>query len=125
MKTTKYSSVTDKNLDRLAGLLSRELASPSLTDQIPDSAHIFHGSHSDASLTQENLKLVGKILLGMTLGYVEEAPLIMVYEYKPGKHTAIDFSTPTQKDTAQEFIESFQERSQQNLTARLNELLVA
>jgi hypothetical protein len=47
-------------------------------------------------LIQANLKLVSKALLGMTLGYVDEAPLVMVYEYKPGQQTVFDLSTAAQ-----------------------------
>lgn len=85
-------SMTDKNLDRLASLLERELEQPKLANQIPDGAHVFHGSHEDDALTQANLELASKISLGMTLGYVEDAPLIMVFETKSGERTVIDLS---------------------------------
>lgn len=123
MVEINQTSVTDKNLDRLAALLNREIEKPDLAERIPDGAHIFHGSYNDSALTQSNLKLVSKILLGMTLGYVDEAPLVMVYEYKAGQQTVVDLSTTVQKGQVQKFIEFFQEQSRQNLTVRLDALL--
>lgn len=84
--------LTDKNLDQLADFLNQELAHPTLGSQIPDGAHIFHGSYNDKELTQENLNLATNLLLGMTLGYVEGAPLIMLFEYGHGKQTVVDLS---------------------------------
>ncbi len=121
----EQNSVTDKNLDRLTAFLSREIESPSLAERIPDGAHIFHGSYNDMALTRENLRLLSKILLGMTLGYVEEAPLVMVYEYKGGQQMVVDLSTAAQKGQVQKFIETFQEQSQQHMTVKINELLAA
>jgi len=125
MVETNQTSVTDKNLDRLAALLNREIERSDLAERIPDGAHIFYGSYNDSALTQSNLKLVSKILLGMTLGYVDEAPLVMVYEYKASQQTVVDLSTAAQKGQVQKFIESFQEQSRQNLTVRLDALLAA
>ncbi len=124
MGQSNQVSSTDKNLDRFAKFLNDELERPSLAKQVPIGAHIFHGSYSDTSLTQVNLKLASKILLGMTLGYVEEAPLMMVFEDKPGHHMVIDLSTVVQKDKAQRFIETFQDQSQQEMGAKINELIV-
>jgi hypothetical protein len=61
----------------------------------------------------------------MTLGYIEDAPLVMVFEYKPGRQTAIDLSSEWQKGKAQAFIEMFQEQSQQDMTVKINEFLAA
>ena len=124
MQANEQTSLTDKNLDRFAEFLKHELKQPNLAEQIPDGTHIFHGSYSDTALTQANLKLASKILLGMTLGYVEEAPLAMVFEYKPDKHTVIDLSTET-KNKAQEFIQRFQEQSQQDVVSKLDALIAA
>jgi len=125
MGTNRQTSITDKNLDRLAEFLKRELEQPTLAAQIPGGAHIFHGSYSDTELTQANLKLATNILLGMTLGYVEEAPLMMVFEYKPGQETLIDLSSEVYKRKAQRFVETFREQSQQEIAVEINELLMA
>ncbi|MGH7598150.1 MAG: hypothetical protein ACREOI_17495 [bacterium] len=125
MQISEQTSLTDKNLDRLADLLDHGRAEPNLVEQIPDKAHIFHGSFYDAALTQANLKLANKILLGMILGYVEEAPLVMVFEHTPGKKIVIDLSSEAQKGRVQQFIEMFQEQSQQEATVRINGLLAA
>ena len=125
MQTNEQTNLTGKYLDRFADLLNRELESPGLVEYIPNGAHIFHGSYNDAALTQGNLKLLSKTLLGMTLGYIEEAPLVMVYEYKPGLQTVFDLSTAAQKGKVQEFIETLQEQSRQSIAAKLNELLAA
>ena len=125
MGTNRQASITDKNLDRLAEFLNRELGQPTLAAQIPSGTHIFHGSYSDAELTQANLKLATNILLGMTLGYVEEAPLMMVFEYKPGQETLIDLSSEVYKRKAQRFVEAFCEQSQQEMAVEINELLAA
>jgi hypothetical protein len=125
MQISEQASLTDKNLDRLADLLNQGRTEPNLFEQIPNEAHIFHGSFHDAALTQANLTLANKILLGMTLGYVEEAPLVMVFEHKPGEKIVIDLSSEAQKGRVQQFIEMFQEQSQQEATVRINELLAA
>jgi len=123
MQMSEQTNLTEKNLDRLADFLSHELGRPGLAEQIPDGSHIFHGSYGDTALTHANLKLAGKILLGMSLGYVEEAPLVMVFEYQPGKRIVINLSIEELKDKVQEFIEMFQEQSRDNVTFKLNELL--
>ena len=125
MGTNRQTSITDKNLDRLAEFLNRELEQPTLAAHIPSGAHIFHGSYSDAELTQANLKLATNILLGMTLGYVEEAPLMMVFEHKPGQETLIDLSSEVYKRKAQRFVETFCEQSQQEMAVEINELVAA
>jgi hypothetical protein len=125
MQTNEQTNLTDKNLDCFAELLNRELESPGLVEYIPNGAHIFHGSYCDAALTQENLKLISKTLLGMTLGYIEEAPLVMIYEYKPGQQTVFDLSTAAQKGKVQEFIQTLQEQSRQSMAIKINELLAA
>jgi hypothetical protein len=124
MQVNEQTDLTEKNLARFAEFLNRELERPSLAEQIPEGTHIFHGSYSDTALTQANLKLASKVLLGMTLGYVEEAPLVMVFEYKPEKRAVIDLSTET-KSKAQEFIQRFQEQSQQNVISKLDALVAA
>ena len=125
MGKNNQTGLTDVNLDRLAEFLSRELEQPTLAAQIPNGAHIFHGSHADTALTQGNLQLISKILLGMTLGYVEDAPLLMVFEYEPGRQMVIDLSGEVQKDKARTFIEGFQEQSRHEMVVKINELVPA
>jgi hypothetical protein len=123
MRRNNQPSLTEKNLDQLAEFLSHELERPALGTQIPDGAHIFHGSYDDTTLTQANLELASKTLLGMTLGYIEEAPLVMVFEYQPGRRTLIDLSSKAQRGSARAFVERFRERSQQEMIIRINELV--
>ncbi len=118
-------SLTDKNLDRLAEFLNRELEHPALAAQIPNGAHIFQGSYNDTALTRANLQLVSKILLGMTLGYVENAPLVMVFEYKPGRQTVINLSDEVRKGKVRTFVERFQEQSRHEMVVEINELVSA
>ena len=49
----------------------------------------------------------------------------MLYEYQPGKQIVIDLSTEIPKGKVQDFIDSFQEQSQQEVTVKVNELLAA
>ena len=123
MKNNNDTNLTDKNLDRLADFLNQELENPTLASQIPDGAHIFHGSYSGTDLTQGNLKLATKILLGMVLGYIEDAPLMMLLEQKPGKQTLLDLSGMLPKEQVQAFIGRFQEQRQKEMTAEINKLL--
>ncbi len=122
MGTNSRISVTDKNLDRLATFLQREIERPFLATQIPDRAHIFHGAYDDNDLTQANLKLAANTLLGMMLGYVEEAPLVMVFEYNAGKKTVVDLASDTHKKKARTVIQSFREQSQRELNTKINKL---
>ncbi len=117
--------LTDKNLDHFEGFLSREMTGAGLAEQIPSGAHLFHGSYSDTALTEANLKLSSKILLGMTLGFVEEAPLMMVYEYQPGLQKIINLSSEPQKHKARGLIEVLQEQNQREVSSNLNELQAA
>ena len=119
------SDVTDRNLDRLADFLTSELKTPSVSDQIPDGAHLFHGTYTDLSLTNANLDLASEVLLGMILGYVEQAPLTMVFERAPGQNTVIDLSDETNKQRAEAFVELFRRDSQRSAVARISELLLA
>lgn len=123
MKANNDTNLTDKNLDRLSNFLNQELDNPTLSSQIPDGAHIFHGAYNDSDLTQENLNLAAKLLLGMTLGYVEDAPLMMVFEQKNGKHVLIDLSETLPKKQAQAFIGRFQKQSQKKMAAKINQFL--
>ena len=125
MEKDNQASLTDKNLDRLAEFLTRELEQPTFAAQIPNGAHLFYGSYDDTALTQANLQLVSKALLGMTLGYVEEAPLVMMFEYEPGRQTVIDLSDEAQKDKARMFVEGFQEQSQHEMVVKINGLVPA
>lgn len=125
MRTSNNTTITDKNLDRLATFLNRELERPTFASQIPSGTHIFHDSYRDAKLTEANFKLATDILLGMTLGYVEEAPLMMVFEYKPGQETLIDLSSKVYKRKARSFVETFRKQSQKDMTVDINELLPA
>ena len=123
MSDDKSISLTSKNLDQLADFLSNELANPTISSQIPDGAHIFHGSYKDSDLTQGNLKLAIKILLGMTLGYVEEAPLMMVFEQEHGEQSLLNLSEIIHKKQAEAFIGQFEKQNQKKMTAKLNQLL--
>ena len=115
-------SLTKGNLDRLTEFLNQELEQPKLAARIPSGAHLFYGSYNDTRLTKNNLRLATRILLGMTLGYVEAAPLIMVFEYKPGKETVIDLSSAVHKRKAKRLVETFREQSQQELVLEINDL---
>ena len=123
MRENNDTNLTGKNLDRLTNFLNQELENSTLASQIPDGAHIFHGSYSDTDLTQGNLKLATKILLGMTLGYIEDAPLMMLFEHKQGKQILLDLTGMLQKEQAQAFISRFQEQRQKEMTAEINKLL--
>lgn len=125
MRKNKQVSLTDKNLDRLAEFLNREMKQPVLSEQIPDGAHLFYGSYNDPTLTQENLRLVSKTLLGMTLGYIEDAPLVMMFEFKDGKQKVIDLSDEMEKAKIRSFIEKFQQERQHEMAAKINELIPA
>jgi hypothetical protein len=123
MKNNNDIGLTEKNLDLLAEFLTSELEGATLTAQIPNEAHIFHGSYNDSALTQANVELATRVSLGMALGYVEDAPLVMVFESKPGKHVVVDLSEELQK--ARTFIEVFQQQSQQNVADRINMAIAA
>ena len=123
MSANNDNDLTGKNLDRLTDFLNQELENSTLSAQIPDGAHIFHGSYSNTDLIQDNLKLAAKILLGMALGYVEYAPLMMLFEQKQGKQTLLDLSGVLRKEQAMAFIGRFQEQSRTKMTAKINQLL--
>lgn len=121
MQPDKQALSADKNFDRLVELLDREIKMPDLAKQIPNGAHILHGAYNDAALTRTNLKLASKILLGMALGYVEEAPLVMVFEQKPGQFKIVDLITQLQKQRVQMLITSLQDE----LSDKAEELIAA
>lgn len=123
MRKDNQISLTDKNLDCLSEFLSCELKQPTLAAQIPNKAHLFYGSYNDSSLTQANLRLVSKTLIGMTLGYVEDAPLVMMFEYKHGKQMVIDLLDEMGKAKNRAFIEEFQKQSQHEMVVKINELV--
>lgn len=125
MGKNNQASLTDRNLDRLAEFLNCELEQPTLAAQIPSGAHLFYGSYSDATLTQSNLQMVSKTLLGITLGYIKDAPLIMMFECEPGRQMVIDLSSEAQKDEARMLVEGFQEQSRYEMIVRINELVLA
>ena len=50
----------DQGLDQLAEFLENELHNPDISAEIPDGAHIFHGSHDDNTFTQENVAFASK-----------------------------------------------------------------
>ena len=124
MGRNNHTDVTDKNLDRLANFLTSELAVPSVSEQIPDGAHLFHGAYNDLSLTNANLDLASEVLLGMILGYVDQAPLMMLFERAPGQNTVIDLSDETSKQRAEAFIDLFRRDSQRGAVDRISELLL-
>ena len=121
-------SPTDGGVGSSGGLCQRGRVGAA---HIPDGAHIFHGSWNDATLTQANLQLASKTLPGMTLGYIEDAPLVMVFEYQPGRRAVVDLSSSevgtakTQRGSARGFVERFQERSQREIIVGINELAPA
>ena len=112
--------LTSKNLDSLTHLLTNEAGTNNVVNLIPSGAHIFHGSDQDTSLTKKNLRLASKILLGMTLGYVEEAPIVMVVKRKPDELEVIDLTNDLWKSKAHTFVESFHEQNQQQLAHVIN-----
>ena len=119
----RSKSTTDKNLDRMSSILSREVSSSTLSAEIPNGAHIFHGAYNDSGLTEDNLKMATNIMLGMTLGYVEEAPLVMIFEYQPNREALVDLSSEAYKKSAQVLIRTIQETNQRELSNRLDELV--
>jgi len=125
MGRNSNTDIRDKNLDRLADLLTSELQTSLLSHQIPDGAYLFHGAYNDLSLTNANLDLASEVLLGMILGYVEQAPLTMVFERAPGQNTVIDLSDETNKQRAEAFVELFRRDTQRNAVDRISELLLA
>ena len=124
MGRNNHTNVTDKNLDRLADFLTSEMAVPAMSDRIPDGAHLFHGAYNDLSLTNANLDLASEVLLGMILGYVEPAPLMMVFERAPGQNTVIDLSDEINKQRAEAFVDLFRRDSQRSAVNRIGELLL-
>ncbi|GEM_PF-1063202 len=124
MRRNSHTDITDKNLDRLAHLLIDEMGAPSLSDRIPDGAHLFHGAYDDLSLTNANLDLASKTLLGMILGYVEPAALCMVFERASGEKSVINLSDEAYKARAQAFVELFRKQSQRSAVEQLSELLL-
>lgn len=112
--------LTTKSLDRLAKFLSHQQDNVSIVDQIPDGAHIFHGAYDDTELTQGNINLASKIALGMALGYVEEAPLIMLFEDAQGKQVILNLSTSIFGEQSQQLIETYQKRSRKKVASRLH-----
>ncbi|MDI6736864.1 MAG: hypothetical protein QME42_11865, partial [bacterium] len=92
---------------------------PILAPQIPNGAHLFYGSYNDSDLTQANLQLASKALIGMSLGYVENAPLVMMFENKHGQQTVIDLSDEMEKARVRAFIEGFQKQSQYKMGSRV------
>lgn len=125
MRKNNQISLTDKNLNCLSEFLLNELNQPKLAAQIPDGAHLFYGSYNDPVQTQDNLRLVSKTLLGMILGYVEDAPLIMMFESKNGKLIIIDLSDEREKSKIRLFIENFQRQRQHEMVDKINELMPA
>lgn len=124
MAKYNQASVTEKNLDRLAYFLTSEIQQPTLAAQIPEGAHIFHGSYADLELTQANVNMAAAMLIEMALGIYEEAPLIMLYEYQSGQQAVIDLATEERKRKAQGLVETFQEQSQQEVVVEINDLMV-
>ena len=122
MGQSSQNNLTEKNLDKLTELLTREMKQPAIALHIPNGAHVFHGSNKDKALTQDNLQLISKTLLGMTLGFIEEAPLVMIFEYEAGKHTVINLSDKAYKKKAQTLIEGFQEQNRYEMISKINEL---
>lgn len=125
MADRNQTEVTNKNLDRLANFLTNELKQPTLAAQIPNGAHIFHGAYHDMALTEANLNMSAVTLMGMALGFREEAPVIMLFESKPGHQVIIDLATDERKHKIQKLAETLQEESQQEILGEINELMAA
>jgi hypothetical protein len=125
MKINNDNGITEKNLDYLAELLNQERNQSNFTVQIPSEAHIFYGSYHDTNLTQGNLELAARVMLGMALGYVDEAPLVMVFEHEPSKKMLIHLSNQAQKHQVQAFIDKFREENQRAMFAKINEPIAA
>lgn len=118
-RSTTNQSYTDATIDRFGGFLLNEMKQPALADQIPDGAHLFHGTFDAFELTQRSLQLAGDTLLGMMLGYVEEAPLMLLYEYQPSQVRLIDLSSDIHKQRALDAIRSFHTTSAEAIQNRL------
>jgi hypothetical protein len=123
MADNSRPDLTSQNLDELNELLKRQLKGAGLADQIPDRAHLFYGSAKDKKLTRANLELAAKVLLGMTLGYIEDAPLTMVYEQRSGRQVALDLSAMVSKEQARSMVLRFQEQSRRQLSAQIEKAL--
>lgn len=123
MQKHNQHNLTNKNLGLLADFLHQELATPSLATEIPIGAHLFHGSYNDVALTQGNLELASNLLLGMTLGYVDDAPLIMLFEQENGEQFLLDLSATISRKQATAFINQFHQQTQQRVAAKLNQTL--
>ncbi|MFO7538516.1 MAG: hypothetical protein R6X32_10715 [Chloroflexota bacterium] len=123
MKKNSQTNLTDKNLDQLNEFLNKELAGEGFAAQIPDGAHLFYGSAINADLTRDNLDLAAKVWLGMMLGYIEDAPLTMVYEKQPGQQVTLDLSTMLSKKEAESAILRFQKESRQQISSQIQKAL--
>lgn len=118
-------TLTDKNLDRLSHFLDQIADNPTQHLQIPDGAHIFYGAADDIDLTNANIRLASRILLGISLGYVEEASLVMVYQNRSGEKLVINLSSEAETRKVQSFINQFQVHSQKEIANKINTSLVA
>jgi hypothetical protein len=106
---------TAQNLDLLVDLLANQ----DLAHQIPNQAHLFYGSAEDVALTSANLNLASKIALGMALGYVEPAPLVMVYEAEAGQKVVVNLADEFQLGRVEMVINEFQVNSQRQFHGRI------
>lgn len=122
MNENNQEQIIVRNFDRLADFLADELASPSVAAQIPDGAHIFHGAAHDSALTAHNLESAAKIRLGMALGYVADAPLMMVFEREDGERVVLNLSTALPSEQAQALIGRFHEQAQDKITVQIAQL---
>ena len=116
---------TSQNLDKLAEFLSNEIKQATLADKIPTGAHLFHGSYNNMRLTQANIETATSILMEMALGVTKEAPLIMIFEHRPGQQTIIDLGTKQRKQNALQLLKSFQEQNKMDVETEINALLAA
>lgn len=122
MRVESRKSTTSENLDWLAEFLTQEREHPTLSAHITSGAHLFRGSFDNENLTLANLKLATDILLGMALGYVEDAPLMMIFKHKDDHEEIIDLSSESQKKLAQSIIQGFREQSHEILHSKINDL---
>jgi len=64
-------------------------------------------------------------MLGMSLGYVDEAPLMMIFKYQENQNTLIDLYSQAYKRNTQNLIHSMREENQHQLSNKIEELVAA
>jgi hypothetical protein len=123
MKENSQPDLTSQNLDELNDFLAQQLKGAGLAGEIPEGAHLFYGSATNKKLTRANLELAARVLLGMTLGYIEDAPLTMIYKQRSGHQIAFDLSAMLSKEQARAMVLRFQEQSGRHLSDQIEKAL--